>query len=134
MATIFSKIISGEIPSFRIAENELFYAFLDISPLVRGHVLVVPKSETDRIFDLDSAYLAGMLVFAQPIAKAIERAFDCKRCGISVIGLEVPHAHMHLLPINNADDLNFTRPKLTMSTDELKEVQEAILRQLSHLD
>lgn len=133
MATIFSRIIQGEIPSFKIAENELFYAFLDINPLVNGHVLVVPKIETDKIFDLPSDYLAAMLLFAQPIAKAVEQAFNCKRCGISVIGLEVPHAHMHIVPINSANDLNFTRPKLELSMDELKEVQEAILLQLSHL-
>lgn len=134
MSTIFSKIIRGEIPSFRIAENDLFYAFLDINPLVKGHVLVVPKAETDKLFDLGAEYLAGMLLFARPIAQAIERAFECRRCGISVIGLEVPHAHMHLVPINHADDLNFTREKLTMTMDELKQVQEAILHQLSHSD
>lgn len=133
MATIFSKIINGDIPSYRIAEDELFYAFLDINPLVRGHVLVVPKSETDKLFDLSNEYLSGMLLFAQPIARAIERAFACKRCGISVIGLEVPHAHMHLLPINHADDLNFTREKLSLSREELAEIQQAILHQLSHL-
>ena len=133
MATIFSRIIHGEIPSFKIAENELFFAFLDINPLVKGHVLVVPKIETDKIFDLPSNYLADMLLFAKPIAKAVEQAFECKRCGISVIGLEVPHAHMHIVPINSADDLNFTRPKLEISMDDLKEVQEAILLQLSHL-
>lgn len=133
MATIFSRIIQGEIPSFKIAENELFFAFLDINPLVKGHVLVVPKMETDKIFDLPGNYLADMLLFAKPIAKAVEQAFECKRCGISVIGLEVPHAHMHIVPINSADDLNFTRPKLEISMDDLKEVQEAILLQLSRL-
>ncbi len=132
MASIFSKIISGDIPSYKIAENESFFAFLDINPLVKGHVLVVPKAEVDKLFDLDDSLLSAMLVFAKPIANAIERSLPCKRCGISVIGLEVPHAHMHLLPINSADDLNFTRPKLTMTTDELKEIQEAILQQLSH--
>ncbi len=132
MASIFSKIISGDIPSYKIAENESFFAFLDINPLVKGHVLVVPKAEVDKLFDLDDSLLSAMLVFAKPIANAIERSLPCKRCGISVIGLEVPHAHMHLLPINSADDLNFTRPKLTMTTDELKEIQEVILQQLSH--
>ena len=127
MATIFSKIIAGEIPGYKIAENDRFFAFLDIAPLVAGHVLVVPKTETDKIFDLDDQWLAEWLVFARPIAKAIERAFDCDRCGISVIGLEVPHAHMHLLPINSADDLNFTRPKLKPSADELAEVQNKLL-------
>lgn len=128
--TIFSRIIAGEIPSYKIAETDRFFAFLDIFPLVKGHVLIVPKIETDRIFDLDETYLKGMLLFAQPIAKAIEKAFPCNRCGISVVGLEVPHAHMHLVPINSADDLNFTREKLKLSADELKEVQEQILANL----
>src|SRR5512147_2684894 len=98
--TIFSKIIAGEIPSYRIAENEKFFAFLDIFPLREGHVLVVPKTEVDKLFDLPADYLSEMLVFAQHIAKAIEKAFDCDRCGISVIGLAVPHAHLKLVPIN----------------------------------
>lgn len=130
MAGIFSKIIAGEIPSYKIAEDDKFYAFLDIFPLVRGHVLVVPKKEVDKVFDVDDSLLAEWLVFAKPIAKAIEKSFDCNRCGISVIGLEVPHAHMHLVPINTADDLNFTRPKLKLSEEEMKEVQATIL---SHL-
>ena len=125
--TIFSKIIAGEIPSYKIAENENFYAFLDIFPLVKGHVLVVPKNETDHFFDLPDNFLSEYLLFAKPIAKAIERAFDCNRCGISVVGLEVPHAHLHLLPINNADDLNFTREKLKLSAEEFKAVQEKII-------
>jgi histidine triad (HIT) family protein len=125
--TIFSKIIAGQIPAYKIAEDDNFFAFLDIFPLVKGHVLVVPKVETDRFFDLNDEYLAGILLFAKPIALAIEKAFDCNRCGISVIGLEVPHAHVHLLPINSADDLNFTRPKLKLSAEELKEVQEKII-------
>ena len=122
--TVFTKIINGEIPCHKIAENEMFIAFLDIEPLVTGHVLVVPKIEVNKIFDVPDDYLAGMLVFAKPIALAIEKAFNCKRCGISVIGLEVPHAHMHLIPINSSDDLNFTRPKLNPSTGELKKTQE----------
>lgn len=128
--TIFSKIIAGEIPSYKIAENDQFFAFLDIFPLVEGHVLVVPKTETDKFFDLDDSYLSQMLLFAKPIAHAIEKAFDCNRCGISVVGLEVPHAHLHLLPINEADDLNFTRGKLKLSAEELKKVQETLLRYL----
>jgi histidine triad (HIT) family protein len=128
--TIFSKIIAREIPSYTILENDRFYAFLDIFPLVKGHVLVVPKIETDCFFDLSADYLAEILVFAQPIAKAIEKAFPCNRCGISVIGLEVPHAHVHLVPINSADDLNFSRPKLQLTTAELKAVQLAILAEL----
>lgn len=128
--TIFSKIIAGEIPSYKISENEKFYAFLDIFPLVKGHVLIVPKIETDQFFDLSADYLSEILLFARPIAKAIERTFDCNRCGISVVGLEVPHAHLHLVPINNADDLNFTREKLKLSPDELKEIQELIVYNL----
>ena len=128
--TIFSKIIAGEIPSYKIAEDGLFYAFLDIFPLVKGHTLVVPKMEVDNLFDLPNDVLYEMLVFAKPIAKAIERSFPCNRCGISVIGLEVPHAHIHLAPINSADDLNFNRPKLKMSPDELKAVQELIIKNL----
>ena len=125
--TIFSKIIAGEIPSYKIAENEKFFAFLDIFPLVKGHVLVVPKIEVDNLFDIPENYLSELLLFSQPIAKAIEKVFPCNRCGISVVGLEVPHAHLHLIPINSADDLNFTRPKLKLSAEELKEVQAKII-------
>lgn len=125
--TIFSKIIVGEIPSYKIAENERFFAFLDIFPLREGHVLVVPKTETDKFFDLPEEYLSEILVFARPIAHAIEKAFNCNRCGISVVGLEVPHAHLHLMPINSANDLNFTQPKPQASAEQLKMVQEKIL-------
>jgi histidine triad (HIT) family protein len=125
--TIFSKIISGEIPSYKVAENELFFAFLDVFPLVKGHTLVVPKAEVDKFFDMQDNYLADMLLFAKPIAKAIERSFDCNRCGITVIGLEVPHAHMHLIPINSADDLNFTREKIKLSPAEMKEAAQLII-------
>jgi histidine triad (HIT) family protein len=128
--TIFSKIIAGQIPCHKIAESEKFIAFLDIEPLVKGHVLVVPKLEINKIFDVPDDYLAEMLVFAKPIAHAIEKAFDCKRCGISVIGLEVPHAHLHVVPINSANDLNFTLPKLNTTDAELKEVQERILSKM----
>ena len=128
--TIFSKIIAGEIPSYKIAENEKFFAFLDIFPLRKGHVLVVPKTETDKFFDLPDEYLSEMLLFAKPIAKAIERSFNCNRCGIEVVGLEVPHAHMHLIPINSANDLNFTKEKLKLTSDEMKKVQETILSNL----
>lgn len=130
--TIFSKIIAGEIPAYKIAENDQFFAFLDIFPLREGHTLVVPKVEVDNFFDVPDAYLANLLVFAKPIAKAIEKAFDCNRCGLSVVGLEVPHAHLHLVPINNADDLNFTRGKLKLSPDQLKSTQEKIIRHLVH--
>jgi histidine triad (HIT) family protein len=128
--TIFSKIIAGEIPSYKIAENEKFFAFLDIFPLREGHVLVVPKAEVDNLFDLPVEYLNEMLLFAQPIAKAIEKSFDCNRCGISVIGLEVPHAHMHLIPINNSNDLNFTQSKPKASDESLKKAQQKILNNL----
>ena len=128
--TIFSKIIAGEIPSYTIAEDEYFFAFLDIFPLVEGHVLVVPKTETDKFFDLDESYLSRLLVFARPIAQAIEKSFDCNRCGISVVGLEVPHAHLHLVPINSADDLNFTRGKLKLSGEELQKIQQRILEHM----
>ena len=125
--SIFTRIINGEIPSYKIAENEYFYAFLDIAPLQPGHTLVVPKQETDKIFDLPKEMLAEMMLFAHPIAKAIEKSFQCNRCGIAVIGLEVPHAHIHLVPINSADDLNFTREKLKLNSDEMKACQEKII-------
>lgn len=128
--TIFSKIIAGEIPSYKIAENDKFFAFLDIFPLREGHVLVVPKTETDKFFDLSDEYLSEMLVFAKPIAKAIERSFNCNRCGLEVVGLEVPHAHLHLIPISSANDLNFTGQKVKMSSEQLKKVQEKIISNL----
>jgi histidine triad (HIT) family protein len=124
--TIFSKIIAGEIPSYKIAENDKFFAFLDIFPLREGHTLVVPKLEVDKFFDVPDDYLAEMLLFAKPIAQAIEKAFDCDRCGLSVVGLEVPHAHLHLVPIDSSDDLNFTRSKLKLRPDQLKSAQEKI--------
>lgn len=124
--TIFSKIIAGQIPSYKIAEDEYFYAFLDIFPLVEGHVLVVPKAEVDKFFDMPDDYLGRMLLFAKPIAHAIEKAFPCNRCGMAVVGLEVPHAHLHLMPINSIDDINFTRGKLSLSPDQLSAVQQKI--------
>ena len=130
MSSIFSKIIAGDIPCHKIAENDNFIAFLDITPIRMGHVLVVPKVEVDKIFDVDDRYLSEWLVFAKPIAKAIEFSFPCNRCGISVVGLEVPHAHMHLVPINSADDLNFTRQKLSVTSDDLKEVRLKLLQHL----
>lgn len=128
--TIFSKIITGEIPGYKIAENEKFVAFLDAFPLREGHTLVVPKIEVDNLFDLSTDYLSEALVFARPVAKAIEQAFPCNRCGISVVGLEVPHAHIHLIPINSANDLNFTQGKLKPSKDDLEKVQQKILAHL----
>jgi histidine triad (HIT) family protein len=128
--TLFSKIINGEIPSYKIAENVSFYAFLDIFPLKEGHTLVVPKIEVDHFFDVPSEYLSEILIFAKPIAKAIEKAFPCNRVGFSVIGLEVPHAHLHLVPIDSADDLNFTRPKLKTDNDSLYQAQQKIIAHL----
>ena len=125
--TIFSRIISGEIPSYKIAENDKFFAFLDIFPLREGHTLVIPKLEVDKFFDVPDDYLAEMLLFAKPIARAIEQAFDCNRCGLSVVGLEVPHAHLHLVPIDSSDDLNFTRHKLKLSPEQLRAAQGKIL-------
>ncbi len=129
--TIFSKIIAGEIPSYKIAENDDFFAFLDVFPLREGHVLVVPKKETDNLFDLPEEYLAKLLLFAQPIAKAIERSFSCNRCGISVVGLEVPHAHVHLIPINTESDMNFRNEKLVLSKEEFEALAATIRTALS---
>ena len=126
MASLFTKIVRGEIPCHKIAEDEKFFAFLDVFPLVPGHVLVVPKKETDYIFDIDDADLAEMMVFAKQVAKLLKAAMPCKRIGVAVIGLEVPHAHIRLVPMNTADDVNFTRPKLSPSQEELKMVAEKI--------
>ena len=125
--TIFSKIIAGEILSFKIAENDKFYAFLDIFPLQYGHTLVVPKIEIDKIFDVPDEYLADLLLFAKPIAKAIEKAYPCNRVNMVTVGLEVPHAHVHLIPINSTSDMDFAKPKLKLSSEELKDVQEKIV-------
>ena len=122
--TIFSKIINGELPCYKVKENEKFLAFLDVYPLVKGHVLVVPKIEVDKLFDLGDEYLSEILLFAKPIAKAIEKTFACNRCGVSLIGIEVPHAHVHLMPINNANDINFTRGKASVGDEEMKEIQK----------
>lgn len=122
MASIFSKIIAGEIPCHKVAEDEHFLAFLDISPLQKGHTLVVPKKETDYIFDLSDSELADMIVFAKGVAKKIKSVFPCNRVGMTVIGLEVPHAHIHLIPINKEPDMNFQSPKLNLSDQELIEI------------
>jgi len=126
MSSIFTKIINGEIPSYKIAENELFYAFLDVFPLVKGHTLVVPKKEIDYIFDLEDDMLAEMNLFAKKIAKAVKSSIECKRIGIAVIGLEVPHAHIHLIPMNAVSDMDFSRPKLKLSEEEYKTIAEQI--------
>lgn len=130
MPSIFSRIIAGEIPSHKIAEDENYFAFLDIMPLAPGHVLVVPKVEVDYVFDLDDELLSGILPFAKRIATAMERVIPCERVGISVIGLEVPHAHLHLIPLRTMDDINFSRPKLKMSNEELAEIAENIRKSL----
>ena len=126
MASIFSKIIAGEIPSYRIYEDENYYAFLDINPLSEGHTLVIPKVETDYLFDLDDDLLGNMMVFAKKVALAIDKTMECKRVGIAVLGLEVPHAHIHLVPINNLHDIEFSRPKLKFSQEEFRAIAERI--------
>lgn len=126
MATIFSKIIKGEIPSYRIAENEDFYAFLDINPLSKGHTLIVPKKEVDYIFDLEDEDLAAMHVFAKHVAKGIEKAIPCKRVGVAVMGLEVPHAHIHLIPITKESDMVISNPKLKLTSEEFVQISESI--------
>ena len=120
MATIFSKIIAGEIPSYRIHEDDRYYAFLDINPLAEGHTLVIPKVETDYLFDVDDDLLAGMMVFSKKVARAIDQTMDCKRVGVAVLGLEVPHAHIHLVPINSLHDIEFSKPKLKFSEEEFR--------------
>lgn len=122
MASIFTKIIKGEIPSYKVAENDKFYAFLDISPLQKGHTLVVPKKETDYIFDMEDEELKEMIVFAKEIAHKIKKSFPCNRVGMTVIGLEVPHAHIHLIPINAEKDMNFQSPKLKLEEEEFKAI------------
>jgi histidine triad (HIT) family protein len=126
MATIFTRIIQGEIPSYKIAEDDNYYAFLDINPLALGHVLVVPKKETDYIFDIDDELLAGMIVFSKKIARAMGKAVPCKKVGVAVLGLEVPHAHIHLIPINDLGDINFGKPKLKFTEAEFKAVAAEI--------
>ena len=126
MATIFSRIIAGEIPCYKVAENEKFFAFLDINPLVKGHTLVVPKQEVDYIFDLSDEDLAAMHVFAKKVVRAIEKAFPCKKVGEAVIGLEVPHAHIHLIPIQKESDMLFSNPKLKLEPDEFAAIAQAI--------
>lgn len=128
--TLFTKIINGEIPSYKIAESAQFIAFLDVYPLKKGHTLIVPKLALDKIFDLPDIYLAELLVFAKPIAKAIEKSFPCNRVGIVTVGLEIPHAHLHLIPINSAADLNFSAEKLSFTPDEFIQIQQTIIAHL----
>lgn len=131
METIFNKIIKGEIPCYKIAEDENHLAFLDISPLTKGHTLVIPKKSTDYIFDIEDADLGNLIVFAKKVAQAVKAAIPCMKIGVSIIGLEVPHAHIHLIPMNKVSDMNFALPKLQLSKEEFLETQQAITRHLS---
>jgi histidine triad (HIT) family protein len=130
MASIFTRIIQGEIPAYKIAEDDRFLAFLDVFPLVEGHVLVIPKQETDNLFDLEPTLLKDLFAFAQTVAKAIEKTVPCRKVGVAVIGLEVPHAHIHLVPINEVGDINFSRPKMTLAAEQLKQMQERLIAAL----
>ncbi|MBN1112185.1 MAG: HIT family protein [Bacteroidales bacterium] len=130
MASIFTKIVNKEIPSYKIAENDKFYAFLDIFPLAKGHTLVIPKEEVDYLFDIDDTVLAEMMVFAKKVAKALEQTIDCKRVGVAVLGLEVPHAHIHLVPLNSEADINFSNPKKTFTPEEFEEIAERISQKI----
>lgn len=130
MATIFTKIVNGEIPSYKIAEDDKYYAFLDIHPLAKGHLLVIPKQETDYLFDLEDDLLAGMTVFAKKIAVAMKKVITCKRIGVVVLGLEVPHAHIHLIPLQREGDVNFSNPKLKFSDDEFQTIADSIRKEL----
>lgn len=122
MATIFSRIVAGEIPCYKVAEDDRFFAFLDISPVAKGHTLVIPKQEVDYIFDLDDETYAGLMAFARRVARALERAIDCKRVGVAVMGLEVPHTHIHLIPITTEGDMNFFREKLSLPAEEMADI------------
>ena len=126
MASVFSMIVAGEIPSYKVAETDKFYAFLDINPLVKGHTLVIPKREVDYLFDLEDDELAQIQLFAKSVARAIEKAFPCKKVGQAVIGLEVPHAHIHLIPINKESDMLFSNPKLKLSPEEFADIAKRI--------
>ncbi len=130
MATIFTKIIKGEIPCYKIAEDENYFAFLDINPLRAGHTLVVPKRETDYIFDLEDVYLSGMIVFSKKIAVAIKNTIPCNRIGVAILGLEVPHAHIHLVPMDTMEDINFRNPKLKFTVEEYKDIAAKISRKV----
>lgn len=130
--TIFSKIIAGEIPSYKIAENDKFFAFLDIFPVAKGHTLVIPKTETDKIFDVPDEYLAGLLVFAKPIAKAIEKIVACNRVNIITVGLEVSHAHVHLIPTNHLRDMNLANEKLKLSKEEFEQIQQQLIAAIEY--
>lgn len=126
MASIFTKIVNGEIPCYKIAETNDFLAFLDVFPLRKGHTLVIPKKEVDYIFDLDDETYAGLMMFAKIVSNAVNKAMDCKRVGVAVIGLEVPHTHVHLVPLNEIGDINFSQPKLKLSSEEMEEIAASI--------
>lgn len=130
MASIFTKIINGEIPSYKIAEDENYYAFLDIFPLAKGHTLVIPKKEVDYLFDLDDAEYLGLQMFAKKVAQALKEAIPCKKVGVAVLGLEVPHAHIHLVPMNSEKDINFANPKLKFTPEELEEIRDLISKNI----
>jgi histidine triad (HIT) family protein len=130
MQSIFSKIVAGQIPAHKVAETSEYLAFLDINPLTEGHLLVIPKKEVDYLFDLDSETYVGLMIFAKIVAIGLKRAIPCERIGLTVIGLEVPHAHIHLIPMNTMEDMNFSRPKLKLSEEKLSEIAEAIREQL----
>ncbi len=130
MSSIFTRIVKGEIPSYKVAEDERYYAFLDIHPLAKGHTLVIPKEEIDYLFDLEDDLLAGMMVFSKKVARAIEKVVPCKRIGVAVLGLEVPHAHIHLIPINSEADISFSRPKLQLTDEEFRELAASIAREV----
>ncbi|MBI4930644.1 MAG: HIT family protein [Bacteroidetes bacterium] len=130
MPTIFSKIVAGEIPCYKIAESDSCLAFLDVFPLAKGHTLVIPKKETDYVFDIGDEEFTGLQLFSKKVAGAIEKAIPCKRIGVAVIGLEVPHAHIHLIPINHVSDINFSRPKLSIPKEEMEEIAKKIREQL----
>lgn len=130
MASIFSKIVNGEIPAYKVAEDEHYLAFLDINPLAKGHTLVIPKQEIDYLFDIEDELFAGLQLFSKKVARAVGKAVPCERVGVAVIGLEVPHAHIHLIPINNVSDINFARPKLQLEEEELSAIAEKIKAQL----
>ncbi|NNF02521.1 MAG: HIT family protein [Bacteroidia bacterium] len=129
MSSIFSRIVSGEIPSYKIAEDDKHFAFLDINPLAKGHTLVIPKNEVDYIFDLNDQDYVELMTFSKRVAKALRKVMPCERIGMTVIGLEVPHAHVHLIPINGVGDMNFERPKLTFPEDEMKEIAEKVSKE-----
>ena len=130
MASIFSKIVAGEIPSYKVAENDRFYAFLDINPLVKGHTLVIPKKEVDKIYELDEQTYTGLMLFARRVARAIERAVPCIRVGVSVVGLDVHHVHVHLLPLNGPSDMDLNREKLSLTPEQMQQVADEIAAQL----